>query len=133
MRGPNQRRGFIRREWSPGEVYAELDYIHQILNGFTPPKQLFQDYQVTVYDTRLACMQPALTLRLPVLRQEDDGWTIYIQDRSGDAAVAISIIAPPGFLINNTTAPTQTVTLTTAYQGKTIQWDFKNNAYYEIS
>ncbi len=133
MSAPSQRRGIVRREFSPQDIYAELDYIHQVLNGFDPPKQVFVDYDVTVYDTRISCMKPSLLLRLPVLREEDDGWVIYIQDRSGDAAVTTSITAPPGKLIHRTTASAQSVSLTTAYQGIKIQWDFKNNAYYEIT
>lgn len=127
-----QRRGFLRSgELDAKEIYAELDYIHQVLNALSFPlgERVFLDHSADVFSRRIYCMRPGLTIRLPVLKKEDDGWVIFIQDRSGEAATSnITITAPAGKLIN----ASATSSITSAYGKKLIQWDFEEGKYFEI-
>ena len=131
MSAPSQRRGFLRGDFTPQGVYAELDYVHQVLNGLDFPSglRIFQDYEATVQDSRIYCLRPGLTIRLPVLRRENDGYVIFIQDRSGDASGSpITIQAPPGQVINGAA----TVTISANYGKKAIQWSFDEGNWFEV-
>lgn len=125
-----QRRGFIRSEFSEKDVYGELDYVHQTINGLAFPfgDRKYQDYNATVFDRRIYAMR-GITIRLPVLRSEDEGWTLFIQDRNGTAASSnVTIIPPPGKTINGASSKV----ISTNYGKVAIQWDAEAGNYFEI-
>lgn len=128
----SQRRGFFRDgNFTPQSVYAELDYVHQVLNSLNSPigTRVFSDYVASSKDQRIYCLRSGLTIRLPVLRQENDGYILFVQDRSGEAASGnITIQAPPGFLINGQS----TSVISTNYGKKAVQWDASEGNWFEV-
>lgn len=126
-----QRRGFLGGEYDAQAIYAELDYLHQVLNQLGFPEEVitFSDYNASVFDQRIACKRSGLTIRLPSLGKEDDGWTVFIKDKSGAAASSnISILPSTGKTIDASTS----VSISTNYGYKKIQWDFRDDRFYEI-
>lgn len=127
----DQRRGLVGETYDAGAVNAELAHLHKRMNELLFPERvkIFEDYRATVFDRRIACMQGGITVRLPLLGKEDDGAQFFISDRSGDAGASnITITSPPGVDIGAGT----TLTISSAYGFKSVEWGFKENKYFEI-
>lgn len=130
----DQRRGFLEKQYEPGAARRELDHVHQRLNQerFPPGKEIFEDYKVSVFDERIYCLRHSLTVTLPSLKKEDDGFIVFISDRSGKAATSgqrHTIKAPPGKTVNGASS----VTIATNYGEQVIQWSFERDEFFTVS
>lgn len=127
----DQRRGLVGETYDQSAINAELAHLHKRVNELLFPsrRKVFTDYQATVFDRRIACMRGGITVRLPLLKKEDDGAQFFISDRSGEAATSnITISVPPDVSIG----ASSTLTISANYGFKAIEWDFKENKYFEI-
>lgn len=125
----SQRRGFVKEGFGFREVNAELDFIHQVLNAlnYPIPEKVIKNYVASVADRRISCMRAGITITLPSLGEDDDGWLIFIQDRSGDATASpITVLPPKGVLIRGATS----ATISTDYGSQSLQWDFGENQFF---
>jgi hypothetical protein len=126
-----QKRGFIKETFNVREVNGEIDYLHQRLNelGFPLEEKILTDYTASVADDRIACMRPGLTIVIPLLKEDDDGWVLFIKDKSGEAGTSpITLSFPPGITCEGAT----TLTISSNYGSRTIQWDFKEQEFFQI-
>jgi hypothetical protein len=74
-------------------------------------------------------MRGGVTIVIPLLKEDDDGWTLFIKDKSGVAGSQnITIAFPPGILCEGF----PTLLIATNYGSKRIQWDFKEQEFFQI-
>lgn len=104
----------------------ELDHIHNNLNllQLLEFKVVAENYTLTQQDKVVVLTQPSLTIKLPRIISQQEGWYCIIKDESGSAGHTIETIGDVNI------DGSSTLSISTNYGVKHIY--FRNEQYYTL-
>lgn len=124
-----QRRGYVD---DPSQN-AELNEIYKATNAFQKDKKIFANYTASFQDRRVSFMNRGLTLTLPAIHKEADGYIIFISDKSGEASLANQTVqANTGKQIGTTSGLVSSIIMSSNYGFLELQWDQLKDTWYQI-